>query len=152
MWLISLKKSIPTFDLVLKSSKQLKAIVVVTVIVAVTSIGLSDIHLYLKGALSIFLLVYAPFLYQKINSYQALKKISCLSDGCWSLQGMDGDSTIYALNESSTVLGPFFFMHFKNTVDTLNVVLVSDSISKDDARRLRLTLNVYSNELMKAKV
>ena len=123
-----------------------------TFIFALISIWSSDLQVFIQGALSMTILLNAPFLYRKINTYQALREISCLSDGCWALQDLDGHTSIYTLKASSTVLGSFFFLHFKNTVGTLNVVLAADSISKDDARRLRLTLNVYSKELMKASV
>ncbi len=152
MWLILLKKSIPAFDLSLNTSKRLKFIVVVSFMLAIISFWFSGLNALIQGTLTVLLMCFVGPTYRSIISYRGIRKIYCLADGCWELVDIQDESTIYTLKNSSAILGSFFFLHFQNKRKKLNLVLAADSLSAEESRKLRLTMKIYSQQLMSAKV
>jgi len=147
-----LKKSIPAFDFHLQESLTLKLLFYFIFTLLIISCWSNGLDVSIKIILNLVILVFARMFYRAATHYQGVKKISCLSDGCWKLLDASNESKVYILDESSTLMGPFFFLHFSNKQESINLALAGDSITQEEARKLRLTLKVYKEQLLNAKV
>lgn len=92
------------------------------------------------------------FLRSKVVNYLGIKKISCRADGFFELLDGGGEAHLCKLQASTTILGSFFFLHFagltKRKAGKLHLVLANDSLTVKAARQLRVTLNVYKQEVL----
>jgi len=94
----------------------------------------------------------SSFLSLNIINYRGITKISCRADGYFKLQGNAHDEVLYKLQKTTSVLGSCFFLHFQPLgnagLKPKNITLVRDSLTKEAARQLRVTLNVYKAEVV----
>jgi hypothetical protein len=152
MWPELLKKSIPAFEVYLKESKKFKFVIVFTLVLGISAFWINGLDASLKMALSLTVIVLLLSTYRSCVYYHGIEKISCLPAGCWELFNATSQSEFYVLKESIAQLGSVFFLHFSGKNKAVNLLLASDSITPEEARQLRLTLKVYKDYLLNAKV
>jgi len=148
MWLVLLKKSIPAFDIVLKKSLTLQLATFFIVFLVLVSCFLNNLPLVIQ--LSLLLVVIGlgyHFSHSNIINYLGITKISCRADGYFKLQGAGNYDALYKLQKTTSVLGSCFFLHFqpvgKAGLKPKNIILLRDSLTREAARQLRVTLHVY---------
>jgi len=147
-----LKKSLAEFEIYLQPSVKLKLVIVCSFLLALISCWLNRFSFGVQCVLAIsvvFTFIYA--LRSGVFSYRNVSKIHCKTDGYWALLDRDGQSEIYKLKDTSVILGPFFFLHFESITSTINLVVVSDSMTLEEERRLRVALRIYKNQLLLPK-
>jgi len=148
MWQALLKKSIPAFDIVLKKSLTLRLATFFIVFLVFVSCFLNNLPILIQFSLVFFAVaVVTSFLSSNIINYHGITKISCRADGYFELQGNGHDEVLYKLQKTTTVLGSCFFLHFQPLgnagLKPKSITLVSDSLTREAARQLRITLHVY---------
>jgi hypothetical protein len=120
---------------------------------ALISCWLNDLSLYIQITLTGFVVIYTAFLKRsKIAQHHDIKRLQCNSEGYWLLVDERTEPIDYVLSNSSVVIGKFFFLYFKSKTTSINLVLANDSISNEGARKLRLALNVYKDQLFNVEV
>lgn len=152
-WLISLKKSIPPFDITLGSSITLNFIIYGAFFLTLIACWLNSLNVTLQTLLSVGTAGMFLYTYQGgVLSYRNVAKLHCKSDGCWSLFNSDGSSDLYRLKETSVILGPLYFLHFQSKSKSINLILANDCMTAEEKRNLRVALKVYRKKLLFARV
>jgi len=152
-WRVSLKKSIPAFEIRLQKSTVLTLLLIVVSVLAFLSCWLNGLSFSVKMGLSLALLIYLLRTYSATKwPYKGFSRIRCNADGFWQLIDDKGDSILCSLRPTSVVIGPLFFLHFNSKKQQFKLVLSDDSMRSEDNRRLRMTLKLYGEQLMAVKV
>ena len=152
-WRVSLKKSIPAFEIRLQKSTKLTLLLIVVSGLAFLSCWLNGLSLSVKMALSLALIIYLLRTYSATKwPYKGFSYLRCNADGYWQLMDDKGDSILCSLRPTSVVIGPLLFLHFNSKKQQFKLVLSDDSMSSEDNRRLRMTLKLYGEQLMAVKV
>ncbi len=122
-------------------------------VVALFSCWLNNLDFIIQSGLSAAVVIlFLHTLHSGTLNYRGFSEIRCKSDGSWELIDQTGSSLIAALNDTSAILGPFIFLHFHSKTADLNIVLAADSLSGEAARKIRVVMRVYKDQLMAAKV
>lgn len=151
-WPVSLKKSIPTFEIKLQKSTRLTLLLMLVFGFAFLSCWINGLTIGVKTALSLALFIYLLRIFSTTKwLYKGFSRIRCNADGFWQLIDDKGSSILCSLSSTSAIIGPFLFLHFASKKKRINIVLLSDSMSCEDNRRLRMTLTLYGEKLMAVK-
>jgi len=150
-----LKKSIPAFDIVLKKSLTLQLAAFFIVFLVLLSCFLNNLPLVIQLSLLLIVIVIGlgyHFSHSNIINYLGITKISCRADGYFKLQGAGNYDALYKLQKTTSVLGSCFFLHFqpvsKAGLKPKNIILLRDSLTREAARQLRVTLHVYKTAVL----
>ncbi len=93
----------------------------------------------------------AQLLHSGAMSHQGIRRITCDATASWQLIGVSGQNQAATLLDSSVVLGPFIFLHFKLSAKQINLFLVPGCLSRSSSRKLRMLLKVYRSDLLSAR-
>jgi len=122
-------------------------------VVALFSCWLNDLDVIIKSGLSaVVVILFLHALRSGTLNNRGFCGIRCKPDGSWELIDKTGSSLIATLKDTSAILGPFIFLHFHSKTADFNIVLAADSLSYEAARKIRVTMKVYKDQLMAAKV
>ncbi|MDX2426632.1 MAG: hypothetical protein QNK15_10325 [Cycloclasticus sp.] len=148
-----MKKSIPAFEVALKKSITLRLVMMSVFVLALFSCWLNNLDFIIQCSLSVTVVILFIYTLRSgtLNN-MGFSEIRCKPDGCWELIDQTGQSLIATLKGTSAILGPFIFLHFHSKTADLNIVLAADSLSGEAARKIRVALKVYKDQLMAAKV
>ena len=151
-WPVSLKKSIPAFEIKLQKSTRLTLLLMLVFGFAFLSCWLNGLTSEVKTVLSLALFIYLLRTFSTIRWLdRGCSRIRCNADGYWQLIDDKGGSIRCSLCATSAILGPFVFLHFVSKKKRLARVLLRDSMSSEENRRLRMTLTLYGEQLMAVK-
>ncbi|MGB1541811.1 MAG: protein YgfX [Cycloclasticus sp.] len=149
MWRISLKKFVPPFEVKVQSSPILRRLYLSFFVLIFLSCWLNELAFSFQLVLSLITLAIALCFFH-LNSLNGCKKITirCRSDGSWSICQSGLIKENCRLRGTSALIGPLYFLHFESNKKRINVLLANDSMTGEEARKLRMALRVYKSQLM----
>jgi hypothetical protein len=122
-------------------------------VVALFSCWLNNLDFIIQSGLSTAVVIlFLHSLRSGTLNNRGFSGLRCKPDGSWELIDQTGSSLIATLKGTSAILGPFIFLHFHSKTADLNIVLAADSLSGEAARKIRVVMRVYKDQLMAAKV
>ncbi len=111
--------------------------------------GLNSLPVIIQICLALFVIAFSVKLLRSgAMSHQGIRRITCDATAHWQLIDLNNQSQAATLLDSSVVLGPFIFLHFKLSTKQVNLFLVPGCLSSGASRKLRMLLNVYRSDLL----
>lgn len=149
VWRISLKKFVPPFEVKIQSSSILRRLYLSFFVLIFLSCWLNELALSFQLVLSFitFAIALRFFYLNTLNGYKKIT-IRCRSDGSWSIYQSGLIMEHCRLRDTSALIGPLYFLHFESNKKRVNVLLANDSMTREEARKLRMALRVYKSQLM----
>ncbi len=149
----SLKKSIPAFEIDLINPVTRHVVTGFIFLSALICCWLNSLLPVFQFAL--FVAVLFSFLvgFRKgAFCHRGLRRIACQPDAYWLLYDTKGCRHDATLLDSSVIIGPFYFLNFVSQTGPIPLLLTTDSMSVEAARKLRVSLKLYRQQLIAARL
>ena len=149
----SLKKSIPAFEIELINPVTRHVVTGFIFLSALICCWLNSLLPVFQLALSAaVLLSFLAGLRKGAFCHRGLRRIACQPDAYWLLRDAKGRLQDATLLDASVIIGPFYFLSFVSKTGPIPLLLTTDSMSAEAARKLRVSLKLYRQQLVAARL
>ncbi|MEW5057000.1 MAG: protein YgfX [Cycloclasticus sp.] len=149
----SLKKSIPAFEIELINPVTRHVVTGFIFLSALICCWLNSLAPAFQLGLSSLLLLSLMYgLKTAAFCHRGLCRIACQPDAYWLLSDAKGAQLDASLLNSSVIIGPFYFLNFATQTGSLSLLLTADSMSDEAARKLRVSLKLYRQQLIAVRL
>jgi len=149
----SLKKSIPAFEIELINPVTRHVVTGFIFLSALICCWLNSLlPVFQLGLSAAVLLSFLAGLRKGAFCHRGLRRIACQPDAYWLLHDAKGCQHDATLLDASVIIGPFYFLSFVSKTGPIPLLLTTDSMSAEEARKLRVSLKLYRQQLIAARL